>query len=166
LPNASAPVERFLFADDVRPEQTWALLAWCHAAGASELSLDLLGLNDTPEPFCDRFRAAAAAFALPDAPREHMVTYKGQQLVRPAPLWRLTPESIGLLREFLDEGLFTHPAGEWETGWIENPTFYRDGEVMLGIVSHEYEGVLRLRPTEMAEFTALGIPSRDRPEWI
>lgn len=159
-------IERFLFADDVAAEQTWALLAWCHARGASELSLDLLGLRDASEPFCDRFRAEAAAFALPDAPREHMVTYAGQEIVRPASLWRLTPESIGLLRGFLEDGLFTYPAGEWETGCIENPTFYRDREVMLGIVSHEREGVLSLRPDEMAEFAALGIPSRDRPEWI
>lgn len=166
MTDASAPIERFLFADDIEVEQTWALLAWCHARGASELSLDLLGLADTAEPFCDRFRAAAAAFTLPDAPREHVVTYSGQLVVRPAPLWRLTPQSIDLLRQFLDEGLFTYPAGDWETGWIENPTFYRESEIMLGIVSHEREGVLRLRPAEMAGITALGIPSRDRPEWI
>ena len=162
----SSTIERFLFADDVKPEQTWALLSWCHARGASELSLDLLGLQDMPEPFCDRFLLAAAELALPDAAREHMVTYSGQALVRPAALWRLTPASIEVLREFLDEGLFTYPAGEWETGCIENPTFYRDGEVMLGIVSHEREGVLRLRAGEAAAFGALGIPSRDRPEWI
>lgn len=159
-------IERFLFADDVTAEQTWMLVAWCHARGASELSVDLLGLKDRPEPFCDRFRTAAAAFALPDAPRKHMVTYAGLPFVRPAPLWRLTPESIELLREFLDEGLFTYPAGEWEAGCIENPALYRDGEIMLGIVSHEGEGVLKLRQDEWAEFARLGIPSHDRPEWI
>jgi hypothetical protein len=159
-------IERFLFADDLRPEQTWALLAWCCARGASEFSLDLIGLRDMPEPFCDGFRLTADEFRLPDAAREHMVTYLDQLPARLAELWRLTPASIAVLRAFMDEGLFTYPAGEWETGCIENPTFYRDGEVMLGIVSHEREGVLRLRPGEEAAFHALGIPSRDRPEWI
>ena len=166
MTGSDALIERFLFADDVEAEQTWALLAWCHERGASELSLDMLGLKDAPETFCDDFRLAAAEFALPDAPREHMVTYVGQPPIRPAELWRLTPGSIVVLREFLGDGLFTYPAGAWETGCIENPTFYRDGEVMLGIVSHEEEGVLRLRPGEEGGFAALGIPSRDRPRWI
>jgi hypothetical protein len=158
--------EHFLFADDLESEQTWMLLAWCQARGASELTIDLLGLQDHPEPFCDRFRDAMAEFRLADAAREKMVTYSGDPWVRPTPLWRLTPESIQILRSFLDEGLFTYPAGDWPTGCLENPTFYRAGEVMLGIVSHEREGILRLLTSEQADFGALCIPWRDQPEWI
>ena len=162
----SAYVERYLFEQDLEAEQTWWLVAWCHSRGASELTINLLGLQGHDERFCDHFRDAMAEFRIADAPREHMVTYLGDAPVRPAPLWRLTPESIARLREFLPDGLFTYPAGEWPTGCLENPTFYRAGHIMLGIVSHEYEGVLKLLPNEQPAIDALGIKTRDEPQWI
>ena len=37
-----------------------------------------------------------------------------------------------------------YPTSEWDVGCLEDPTFYRPGTLMLGIVSHEHEGVLTL----------------------
>jgi len=51
-------------------------------------------------------------------------------------------------------------------GWLEDPTLYRDGEIMLGIVSHEREGFLELTALEAVQLAALGIPTRDAGRWI
>lgn len=162
-----APLQtRFIVADDIRPEQTWQLAAWCAAHGATEFRLDLMSLKGHPAPFCDAVETALAPFRRPEARREHMSTLVGQPRVRPTELWTVSAESLRVLQRHLDEGLFTYLAGEFETGWLEDPTFYRDGELMLGVVSHEREGLLRLTELEHAEVAALGIPSRSEPQWI
>lgn len=159
-------IDRFLFDGDVRPEQTWQLARWLHERGVSELTLTLLGLEGQPTPFTDALSARLEPFRLPSAAREHASAWRANELIRETELWKLCPETIDLLAEALDDGLFTYPAGEWDTGCIEDPTFYREGRMALGIVSHEREGVLRLSDEEHREVAARGIPTRETPEWI
>ena len=43
---------------------------------------------------------------------------------------------------------------------------YRGGELLLGVISHEHEGVLRVRPEERALLDAAGLPYRVQPQYI
>jgi hypothetical protein len=89
-------------------------------------------------------------------PGEH-----GGDFRRSVPLYRLNEASIQMLMKRLPEGLFFPlrvPARGKE--FLENPTFYRGGELMLGIVTHEEEGVLLIRSEERPHFDLLNLPSR------
>jgi hypothetical protein len=89
-----------------------------------------------------------------------------EELHRLTDLWVLSDPSIAVLRTYFDEGLFTYPTSEWNEGCLEGPTFYRGQQIILGITSHEHEGILTLDAAEHAAVAALGISSRDRPEWL
>lgn len=153
-------VERFLCADDLTPAQSWELARWCLSRGASEFTVAMLGLQG--REFCDRVRALLRPFELPPAPRG----WRAEELVHDTELWALTEETITILGEFFDEGLFTYPVGESGAGEIEDPTIYRAGEMMLEIISHEREGVLRVTAEEYREIESLGIPTRSEAPWI
>jgi len=87
-------------------------------------------------------------------------------LVRKTELWGLSSASVAVLQRYFVEGLFMYPTSEWEEGCLEDPIFYRNGQIMFGIVTHEREGILTLSEFEHSEVAALGICSRERPEWI
>ena len=146
--------------------QTWELAAWCLTRGADEFSITLMGLRGSPEPFNERFLAALEPYRVQPAERPHMVTYVGQEDRRSAQLWRATPELLAIIKQFFENGLFTYMTSLHSEGWLENPTFYRDGEIMLGIVSHEGEGYLQLTSLEEAELAAIGVPTRAAGTWI
>ena len=57
-------IDRFLFAADFSPEQTWLLLRWCAQHGADEFTIDRLGLQGHPIPYIDRFNSDMASFRL------------------------------------------------------------------------------------------------------
>jgi hypothetical protein len=158
-------IERFIFREDLRPEQTWQLLELCRTCGASEFTLQFLEFEGSTSTFCDRVRALLAPFALPPAVRPHVTAWTNHPATRATALWALMPASISALRSIFDEGLFTYVCGDHD-GWVEEPEVYRDGEIVLGVVSHEQEGVLRLSRTEQEEVTALRISTRERPVWI
>ena len=159
-------IERFLRAEEISVDQSWALLRWCAARGASEFTLSMLGLKGYTMPFCDHVAGALAPFRLDDANREHPTAPTRDQIVRRTELWRLSDDTIALFITFFAEGLFTYTAGEWETGCLEDPVIYRDGEMVLGVVSHEQEAVLRLTAAEHQEIATLGIATRDTAQWI
>lgn len=157
---------RFLRATDFAPGQSWTLLDWCRAHGADEITFKLLGLEGHSSPFTDRVEEELAPLRLPPAPRRHLNVYEGEDEVRPTHLWVLGDGSVAVLRRYFADGLFTYPLGEWETGCIEDLIIYRGGRLLLGIVSHEGEGMLYVTPAEAADLKARGIPTRDQPLWI
>ena len=159
-------VSRFLAAQDLLPDRTWELLEWCAQQGANEFSVAMLSLGGSPAPFLGEVDAALNAFQPRTAPRKQLTVLVGQPQVQSTKLWALAPASIALLKRYFSTGLFTYPTAEWNVGWLEDPTFYRDGYLMLGIVSHEQEGMLTLTEVEHAQVAALGIPTRDRAQWI
>jgi hypothetical protein len=69
-------------------------------------------------------------------------------------LWQLTDHSVAALRTFLPGGLFTNVVDP--AGWLEDPIVYRNGEPMLGVVTHEQEGLLRATAEELRELETLG----------
>jgi hypothetical protein len=75
-------------------------------------------------------------------------------------------ELLAAIRPFFPDGLFTYMTSAHEEGWLENPTIYRDGEILLGVVSHEQEGYLQLTALEPVQIAAMGIPTRVTGTWI
>ena len=154
-----------IFSDDVSPSQTWMLLEWCWGNGASEFTLERMGFADSASPLCDEFEAVLGSYRLSDAAREHLTAPTREEVIRLTQLWRLCAESMSLLKTYLKDGLFTSPTYSDE-GWFEDPAFYRSGNLILGIVSHEMEGVALVTPDEASQIASLGIQSRPRAEWI
>jgi hypothetical protein len=159
--------ERFLLAHDYSPERTWSLLEWCLILGASEFTVSRLFPREQNTAFLDRVERELDSFRLPTERREHLTAFAGKPLVRSTNLWSLTPASLALLKTYFDAGLFTYPASETkDDAWLEDPLFYRDGHLVLGIVSHEHEGVVRLTKAEHDEAKTLGFVSHDKGEWL
>ena len=78
-------------------------------------------------------------------------------LVRDTQLWTLNAGSIGALRETLPGGLFEYDP--LHDAWFEDPVIYRDGELLLGVLSHEAFAVLRVTDLEAALLAGAGFPS-------
>ena len=155
---------RYLSRRDVRPQQTWELVEWCVEHGATEFTLSRMSLGSSPATLLTEFEDALAPFRSTPAPRELMTVLLGRPRVQTIDLWTLSSESVAALRRFLPEGLFSGSSNDgMDTGCVEDPTFYRRGEVMLGVISHEGIGVLSLTPSEHRQVAAIGIPTHDEP---
>jgi hypothetical protein len=50
--------------------------------------------------------------------------------------------------------------------WLEDLIIYRDGEVMMGVTTHEGGGVLRLTELELVSLRRTGFPDRREVPWI
>ena len=157
---------RYLRADEVRPEQTWELLSWLEERGAGEFTFHTLGLEGGGTPFCDAVEAVLSPHRLAPAMRDHWSIPVGSPPSGLMPLWQLNRGSRAVLRIVFVPGLFAYPVGAWEIGCIEDLVVYRNGAIVLGIVSHEREGMLSLSEAEHEAVAALGIVSRPEPQWI
>lgn len=157
------PQQRFVYKHEITPEQSWRLLEWCISRGATELTLCLPSTH--PPSTAYAVMAAMERFRLADSERD-TGSYAGD--VRPSivPLWRLTAEVVELLAGLFDEGLFTYPAGDWPGGLGEDPIAYRGGQLMLWVVSHEGEAVIRLAPDDLESFAALGLRTHPRSRYV
>jgi len=80
-------------------------------------------------------------------------------LTRSTRLWELNPITVGALQQALPNGLLSYdPEG---SGWFEDPILYREGDLLLGVLSHEAFAVLRLSVVESARLAAAGFPTHD-----
>ena len=155
---------RYVLEHGLRGERGPRLLRFLLTHGADEFSITVMALQDTPAPFVDAFEDELAPYERPLAPRRTLTASTPTDVVRPVRLWTFNDASLERLLTFVDESLLHSPAGP--DGWFEDLTIYREGELVLGLVSHEREGVLRLTPAEHREVAALGIPSEATAEWI
>jgi hypothetical protein len=158
------PEVRYVFEHGLRGERGPRLLRYLLARGADEFTITVMALQDTPAPFVDAFEDELAPFERPGAVRRVLALTTSAERTAPVRLWSYSDESLARLISFLDNGLFHCPAGP--DGWLEDLAIYRRGELVLGLLSHEQEGVLRLTPEEHIEVAALDIPSGESAEWI
>ena len=155
---------RYVFEHGLRGERGPRLLRYLLQRGADEFSIKIMALQDTPAPFADAFEDELARYERAAARRRVISGADPQDLARSVRLWSFNEESLERLLSFVDRSLFHWPAGP--DGWLEDLTVYRHGELVLGLVSYEREGVLRLTPRELAEVAALDIPFETTAEWI
>ena len=160
-------IEKFFFASDNPGKQTWELVPWIHRQGATEFSIDLLRVEPDigPSSTINAFESDLSSFRLGDREREHLESAPGEPTVRQSPVWGLAQESIGILKRYLPDGLVVPPTCS-EDGWLENPRFYRDGNLVLGVITHEGGGLVRLEPSEVGLLDDLPVAFRDNWEWI
>lgn len=154
-------VARYLANGDLAPAAWWRLVEWCVARGADEFTVDVMALRDTPAPLADAFEDALGARERTPEVRMMLDGGGGPSFPGVVRLWALDEASLEQLRRFLPDGPLSYGAqGIGAAGWLENLIVYREGELMLGVVTHEQEGVVRVTPAERAELEALGIPLR------
>ena len=157
--------DRFVTAGELTPEQTWRLVEWCAEHGADEFTIAMLSLEGSSATFLEHTEVSLKPFERSIAPRKRVTVLAGQPPMQPTKLWALTTDSIAVLKGLFANGVFTKPS-YGEQGWLEDPTLYRADAIILGIVSHESEGVLTLTENEHAQIAAMGIRTRGQPQWI
>ena len=155
---------RYLSARSLEGERGTRLLRYLLAQGADEFSISVMALQDTPAPFADAFEDELGSYERPAARRRVISSGDSHDSTRLVRLWSLNEESLDRLLSFVDTDLFHWPPGP--DGWLEDLILYRRGELVLGLISHEREGVLRLTPKELAEVAAMDIPCERAAEWI
>jgi hypothetical protein len=140
--------------DDYPPPKGWALVEWCLHRGAEEFTINVIGILPELTRFCQAFEEEFAPFHRESAPRE-LTVWHGRCPIQTTPLWTLNPASLYKLRSALTEGIF----GFETTGkdaWFEDLILYRDSGLMLGVVTHEEFGLLRVTPGEKEELDGMG----------
>jgi hypothetical protein len=149
-----------LSADAVDAIASRRLLAWLLEQGADEFTLDVMAIEGIDAPLADAFEDALAPWALPLARRRVVYRWTDTDGTREVRRWRLTPLSLALVEEYLDEGVFSYDVRE--RGWFEDPAIYRGEALLLAVITHEREGYIRLAPPEAAALIALGVPVGER----
>jgi hypothetical protein len=153
-------VQRFLAPSDFSAAEGWRLVKWCHELGADEFTIDCLAPDAIAVPEVWRaFDGIVQPFAREEGIRERMSGATADDLTRRTRLWELNGDTIQALRAALPDGLFGYDPAE--RGWFEDPVFYRDGRLMLGILSHEAFAVLRLSVAESEQLSAAGFASHE-----
>jgi hypothetical protein len=154
-----------IFDSDLLTIQSRALLDWCVARGADTFTVNVVGCDPEFQQYCATVEERFARYAVPK--KEFGPIPQGPPggaWTQPRYLWSLTSESADILWSELKRGLVSC---SYENGaWLEDPVLYRGREIMLGIVSHENEGVLRIRPDEQHLLDTAAIPYRLKGEWM
>lgn len=155
---------RYVFEHSLRDERGPRLLRYLLSQGADEFSITVMALQETRAPFADAFEDELGPYERPAASRRVLTAATEGDLTRTVRLWTLNDASLTRLLSFMDTGLFHWPAGP--DGWLEDLTIYRRSELVLGLVSHEREGVLRLMQQEHEAVAKLDISSESSAECI
>jgi hypothetical protein len=156
---------RHVFHEDIAGPESRRVLEWSLARGGDAFTVSVIGSPGGPDEVERELRSRLAPYALaPGTVRAIPKPEPGSYWTRPADLWRLTPESAEVLWAALDEDLLTYYPGRAE--WCEDPIIYRSGELLLGVISHEQEGVLRVDREDEASLHAARIPFRAEGRWV
>lgn len=155
-------------AKDYDALKSWQLASWCRKHGADEWTLTAMSLRGPKEAaWLESFDEATKPFRLPTAKRRSLTAQRPishGNFIKPTELWRLNAASFAALQEVLPGGLFHYQVEKG--GWLEDPVLYRRGEFMLGVVSHEKEGVVRVTNTECRMLEAEGFIFRPRGLYV
>ncbi len=153
-------VKRYLIPSDYPAEEAWRLVDWCKKHGADEFTIDCLGSDsDATARVRRRFEKVLEACSRAEEVRERMSGRTADDLTRLTELWEVNRISISALQQVLPAGLMQYEPHDG--AWFENPIFYRDGDLMLGVLSHEAFAVLRVSEIEAGELASAGFISHD-----
>jgi hypothetical protein len=158
-------LRRYLHRSDLRPEKEWAVIEWLASRGAGEFTVALMGMEGSSVPTLDRIEAALRPHELGNEMRARISSYGEDGFRGSTKLWALTSDTLQILHECFPNGPFAAPTYD-EGGWFEDLELYREKELVFGAVSHEGEAVLQLGHAEWPLFASLGIPTRERGQYI
>jgi hypothetical protein len=158
-------IERHLFHADLGIAGGVRLLEWCRAQGANSFTFTVIGTPPQLESDAASIEAPFEPYRLP-ASRVHEIPdgQPGSYWTRVTALWELNETTQAELLRNFPAGFLTYRPSD--SSWCEDPCVFRDGELMLGIISHESEGVLRIRGTEQLLLDQLELPYRLKGEWV
>jgi len=149
-----------VFGSDYAPETGWRLLQWCADRGATDFNVHGIICDGRGDEALKPFDRLAEASRLDPAPRKDL----SHGDVRELELWSLNKQTLDALRLAFPQGLFDYnPAAD---AWFEDLTVYRSGELLLGIITHEAEGVLRLSPSDLSSFRSAGFVAQAQGKWV
>lgn len=155
-----ASVQRFLAASDFTAAESWRLLHWCQSIGADEFTIDCVVDNDILWPKrWESFEKLIERFFRGEQTRERMSGRTADDLRRATKIWELNDATIVALTRALPEGLLAYDPSDESS--FENPVIYRDGQLLLGVLSHEAFGVFRLSDDEAHRLREARFPSHD-----
>jgi len=152
-----------VFGEDLPGDMAWRLLEWCRSRGADEFTLFGIvseGSSDAPLREFDRL---AEPFRRSRATRRHLSGAPGKGLIYETELFEFNSQTINALRVAFPQGIFDYYPS---SAWFEDLEVFRGGEMMLGIITHEHEGVLRIFPEERDLLEKAGIAYRLKGEWV
>ena len=153
-------MQRYLAPADFSPAESWRLVEWCREIGADEFTIDCIE-SDTREgdAIWHPFERVVMPFSRGEETRERMSGPTADGLTRSTKLWKLNPVTVGALQQALPNGLLSYDTER--SCWFEDPILYREGNLLLGVLSHEAFAVLRLSVVESMRLSAAGFPSHD-----
>jgi hypothetical protein len=156
-------VTRYFSFDEVSADQSWELLSWCRRNGADEFTISAI-LSPQESPRMREFFARLDLFTLPAGPRRCLSAPEAEPSIREVPLWALNDRTQELLAEALPDGF---AASTYDVDlWLEDLLVYRGADFMMGVISHEGGGVLRLTEQELSTLRQAGFPDRDQVPWV
>jgi hypothetical protein len=133
---------------------------WCQSIGADEFTIDCVVANDILRPKrWESFEKLIQRFYRGERTRERMSGRTADDLTRPTKIWELSAPTIAALAHALPDGLLAYDPSDESS--FENPVIYRDGQLLLGVLSHEAFGVFRLSDDEARQLHEAGFPSHD-----
>jgi hypothetical protein len=152
--------KRFLVPSDYSPAETWRLLDWCRELGADEFTIDYRSVDSViVGKVWAGFDSVVRGVYRGKKNRERMSGKTVDDLRRYTDLWQLNDDTVRALQAALPSGLLQYDPQE--DAWFEDPVFYRDGELMLGVLSHEAFGLLRITDDEVNLLSAAGFPTHE-----
>ena len=161
--NSSDLIVRYFAKSDLTPDQSWQLLNWCLDHRADEFTINGI-VADAEGSGSAAFFAALVPYEREEAARRRLSAATVDEFVRPTPLWALRPETIAHLRSSMPDGIFDYNAGG--DPWLEDLAVYRRGEFMMGVITHEDGGVLRVTSDELMDLDRIGFPHKDEVPWV
>ena len=153
-----------VFGADIDPSAGWRLVDWCLEAGADEFAVAGIGTGDSNAEAFRAFDAVADPFRRPSQPRRHLSGPSASDLVFATDLWALNAITLLALRVAFPRGIFDYYPGA--DAWFEDVEIYRKGELLLGVITHEQEGVLRISNGERADLLSRGFVLREAGKWV
>ena len=149
-----------LRSNELPVEAGWRLIRWYAETGSNEFTFSCLAAATQEGRFCAAAEQALASFAVGFDRRPPTTLGKNEASLRKVKLWRLNEQSLRVLQQLLPDGLFTDRQGSDE-GWIEDLTVYQDGQLRVGVITHEKQATIHLTDSEQEELRGLGVLPRD-----
>jgi hypothetical protein len=142
------------------PEKSRALLEFCRSCGVTLFTVNFLYVKGNENN--ERVMEAFYEKLLPFSAAQKVLECIGGSGFREQPCWTLNDSSIELILRETSGDLFAYDILNQPEDWL----FYRVDSILLQIVSHEQEAILRVSADEYERFQKLRIPhSSGLPRW-
>ena len=158
-------LERHVFHEDLGKLGGERLLDWCRAHGADAFTFTVIGSAPDLAHQAAAIETPLEPYALPSGRIRAIPEGEPGSLWTKVPvLWELTDETEAILRACFPDGLLTYVPTLGS--WCEDPCLFRGEELMLGVISHEHEGVLRIEARQQLALDQADLPYRLKGEWV